>query len=147
MAIEGPQQNMFEGDNWKLPSREELLDVARKTFEDRLIKAGWNEKEEYLYPLTLAFDEYLTDAMKHGNKFISDKKVSVRLNITKEKVSVVISDEGEGFDPKSVPPVETGWDEGFQKKSGRGVAMVNLFPGLVTITHNEKGNEVTIETK
>jgi serine/threonine-protein kinase RsbW len=136
----------FNGDNWALPSREELLEGARKAFEDRLIKAGWGEKEEYLYPLTLAFDEFLTDAMKHGNKFDPNKKVFVIFNISKEKVSVTIRDEGEGFDPNTVPPVETE-GEGFAKGSGRGLAMVNMFPDLVTFTHNEKGNEVTIETK
>jgi len=146
---EGPAQSnneLFEGNNWVLPSTEGVEAEASGVFEDR-IKAvgGWNEEEVFF--LKLCFDEALTNAMKHGNKFDPNKKAFVNFSITKERVYIKIKDEGEGFTVEKVPsPLE---GEGLTKGSGRGVFLMKQFLGEDGLKYSEGGRvvEMTKEKK
>jgi serine/threonine-protein kinase RsbW len=48
--------------------------------------------------LTMAIQEAVKNAIIHGNKMDSSKKVSVEFSLSDEDISVFVSDQGEGFD-------------------------------------------------
>lgn len=142
MILEGPTQNnneSFKGDSWVLTSAEGVETEASRAFEDRLVAVGgWNDEEVFF--LKLCFDEALTNAIKHGNKFNPDKKAFVNFSITKDKVYIKIRDEGDGFQPEKIPsPLE---GEGLEKGSGRGVFLMKQFLGEDGLKYSEGGRVV-----
>ncbi len=141
----GPAKNIFEGNEWVLPSTEKVEAEASSIFEDRLkAVGGWDGGDVFF--LKLCFDEALTNAMKHGNKFNPNKKASVTFSITKDRVYIKIKDEGEGFKQESVPsPLE---GEGLTKSSGRGVFLMGQFLGKDGLKYSEGGTVVEmVKTK
>lgn len=89
-------------------------------------------------PVTV--DEAVTNAIKHGNKFQEDKNVSIDVSIDNERIKIVVADEGDGFDVKSVPdPTDP---KHFHKPSGRGILFMNI--GMDVVRYNEKGTVLTL---
>jgi len=69
-----------------------------------------------------------------------DRRIHVRVQITREKAVITIRDEGLGFDPESLPdPTDAA---NLEKPGGRGVMLMQAFADEVI--YNEKGNEVTL---
>ena len=100
---------------------------------------GYDENElRDKIPVTV--DEAVTNAIKHGNKFQEDKKVSIDATIDDEKIKIIIADEGSGFDVKSVPDPTDPMN--FLKPSGRGILFMKI--GMDDVRYNEKGTIVTL---
>ena len=121
--------------------------------------------ESTLVQLTTALSESITNAIDHGNLELDsdlreeddgsyrdlgeeriqqppycDRRVTVNATLTQSEVKFVISDEGPGFDPSSLPdPTDP---ENLLKASGRGIMLIRTF--LDEVTFSEKGNEVTL---
>ncbi|MBS3764426.1 MAG: ATP-binding protein, partial [Planctomycetes bacterium] len=96
--------------------------------------------ERYLFAVKLALEEAIINAIKHGNKLDSTKKVRTNFILDENKTIISIADEGEGFDPGSIPdPID-----GKQLDSvyGRGVALMKAY--MDSVEYNEKGNKVTM---
>src|SRR5438270_2144109 len=53
--------------------------------------------------ISLATHETATNAVIHGNRCRTEKKVSVAISITQDRLKITIADEGDGFDPKTIP--------------------------------------------
>lgn len=69
--------------------------------------------------LSLAVIEAVGNAIRHGNKFDISKYVYIKITITKKIITVVVKDEGEGFDINQVDdPTKP---ENLLKTSGRGI--------------------------
>ena len=59
---------------------------------------------------------------------------------TRDEVTVIIRDEGPGFDPNSIPdPTDPA---NLENVSGRGLLLINAF--MDEVTHNEVGNQITM---
>ena len=55
-------------------------------------------------------------------------------------MTYVITDEGPGFDPSSLPdPTDL---ENLEKASGRGLLLIRTF--MDEVQHNDRGNELTM---
>jgi CheY-like chemotaxis protein len=116
--------------------------------------------------VAMALDEALTNAIIHGNLEVSsqlretddgdayvelirqrrseppysERRVAVTMNASREKASFVIRDEGPGFDLASLPdPTDP---ENLDRPCGRGLLLINTF--MDAVTHNERGNEITM---
>ncbi|MCJ7617487.1 MAG: ATP-binding protein, partial [Desulfobacterales bacterium] len=57
----------------------ELERVCRQILQD-VASDGFNEEE--VFAIHLALEEVLVNALKHGNKNSSDKKINIEYNIT-----------------------------------------------------------------
>ena len=93
----------------------EVLDAAREI--------GFHEDD--LHQLGMAVRESMVNAVVHGNRYNSRKKV--HLSVTKEpnRLTIVIADEGDGFDPDAVPdPLAEG---NLLRQSGRGLLLMRAF--------------------
>jgi serine/threonine-protein kinase RsbW len=91
-----------------------------------------------VFAIRLALEEALNNAFKHGNKGDPSKAVRVNCQVEDQSVIIDIQDEGEGFDPQSVPdPTE---QENVEIPSGRGLTLMRAFMTEVRI--EPPGNRV-----
>ena len=97
-----------------------LKEVSKKLIDD-LKKRGVDE--DIIFDIYVGFEEALRNAMIHGNKSAHDKKVTIETEIEGNRVTILVEDEGEGFDPTSLP--DPTLDENLLKESGRGVYLIN----------------------
>jgi serine/threonine-protein kinase RsbW len=78
--------------------------------------------KDTLFNVRLAFEEALTNAIRHGNRNDSAKEVSVKVEATADKIEIEIKDQGQGFDFHNTPlPTEK---QNLEKLSGRGVFLI-----------------------
>jgi serine/threonine-protein kinase RsbW len=105
----------------KIENDSHLLKEVSNVLIDDLKARGVDE--DIIFDIYVGFEEALRNAMIHGNKSASDKKVAVETEIEGNKVTIMVEDEGEGFDPESLP--DPTLDENLLKESGRGVYLIN----------------------
>lgn len=119
-----------------IPSETERGYEVQERILALLEERAYSQKD--LFGVKLALEEALVNAIKHGNGLDPDKMVRVRYEISSEKVSIDIEDEGAGFDPADVPdPTD---DENLEKPSGRGLMLMKAF--MTSIEYNTRGNRV-----
>ncbi|MFY9532119.1 MAG: ATP-binding protein [Candidatus Acidiferrales bacterium] len=91
---------------------------------------GILEKES---DIEIALFEALANAVIHGNREDASKQVHIRCRCQAgREVSIVVKDEGQGFDPSKVPDPR----ENIEAEHGRGILLMKTFMDDV---HFEKG--------
>ena len=113
----------------------------------------------------VALEEALANALYHGNLDVGsdlreednqaycelveqrrcqspyrDRQIHVEAGLSRRRASVVVRDEGSGFDPSALPdPTQPA---NLEKVSGRGVLLMRTF--MDEVLYNEVGNAVTL---
>lgn len=101
--------------------------------------------EEERDSLAIAVTEIVGNAIVHGNKKNKNKKVTVDFEYRDNKITVLIQDEGKGFNEKEVAnPLEP---ENLLKESGRGIFIVRALMDQVDFSSTEKGTQVRLVKK
>ena len=87
----------------------------------------------------LALREALSNAMLHGNRLDARKLVHVRCRCEyNDGVSIIVTDQGQGFDPSMVPdPLAV---ENLRSEHGRGIYLMKL--AMDEISFGRGGTEV-----
>lgn len=112
-----------------------LKEVSKKLIS--ALKAR-NVHEDIIFDIHVAFEEALRNAMIHGNKDNPVKKVIIDIEWTDGTVMLTVEDEGDGFDPDSLP--DPTLSENLLKERGRGVyLMKHLMDG---VTYQNEGRKV-----
>ena len=106
-----------------LESTLESVDSAEQTVLSEAEALGFDEDD--LHRVGIALRECMVNAVVHGNRYNSRKKVHLKVIRTAESLTVVIGDEGDGFDPTAVPDPLAG--ENLLRGSGRGVMLMQAF--------------------
>jgi serine/threonine-protein kinase RsbW len=106
-----------------LESTLESVDSAEQTVLGEAEALGFDEDD--LHRVGIALRECMVNAVVHGNRYNSRKKVHLRVTRTSESLTVVVGDEGDGFDPTAVPDPLAG--ENLLRGSGRGVMLMQAF--------------------
>jgi serine/threonine-protein kinase RsbW len=96
--------------------------------------------EDDLHRVGISVRECMVNAVVHGNRYNSRKHVNVRIERTPEALTIVISDEGAGFDPDAVPDPLQG--DNLMRQSGRGVMMIRAFMDEVTVSPRQPSGTV-----
>jgi len=93
---------------------------------------AWQVPEDYQSGILVAITEAVSNAILHGNKQDPLKKVHLLIEQIPETswLRVVVEDEGEGFDPESIPDPTTA--ERLLSESGRGIFLMRAFAEEVT---------------
>ncbi len=94
--------------------------------------------DDTIFAIKLAFEEAVTNAVKHGNCNDRTKKVHLRFYVDPERAIFMVRDEGCGFCPDSVPDPTA--DENLERPSGRGLMLMNSY--MTKVRYTESGNEV-----
>lgn len=87
----------------------------------------------------LVVDELVANAMVHGNRQDASKRVLVELTIDRERLVLVVEDQGQGFRPDLLPDPREG--EGLLRCHGRGVLLCRMY--MDELIYHQPGNRVT----
>jgi serine/threonine-protein kinase RsbW len=90
------------------------------------------------FNLRVALSEALANAIVYGNGSDPQKRVDVRVVVDDEVVEVQVDDEGEGFDPSSVP--DPTLPARVDLPSGRGLFLIRQLVDKVSF--NDRGNSI-----
>lgn len=143
------------------PDLQSLGDVVGQ-LEAHLVQVGSSD-ETSVVQVAVALREAIVNAIVHGNLEVSsdlleeggaaftqaiearqhkppyrDRKVSVLARYAPAEVTYVVSDQGPGFDPRTLPdPTDL---TNLEKSSGRGLMLIRTF--MDEVTFNDRGNEI-----
>jgi len=105
------------------------------------LQQALNFDDELYAKLMLVVSEAVTNAIMHGNKEDESKKVFITAQSDSEELTFIVKDEGEGFDPDSLPdPLD---EENLLKTSGRGVFLMEEYADQVSFSNN--GSTLTLK--
>jgi len=122
-----------------LESTLESVDSAEQTVISEAEALGFDEDD--LHRVGIALRECMVNAVVHGNRYNARKKVHLKVIRTPESLTVVIGDEGDGFDPTAVPDPLAG--ENLLRGSGRGVMLMQALMDEFQISkRSPQGTEV-----
>jgi serine/threonine-protein kinase RsbW len=124
-----------------LDSTLESVDHAEEITVALAKKAGFDEDD--LIKIGMAVRESMVNAVVHGNRYNTNKKVRFWVSKNTEKLTVRIADEGEGFDYENLPdPLAP---ENLFRSSGRGIFLIRSFMDEFVVRRLEPGGtEVTL---
>jgi serine/threonine-protein kinase RsbW len=101
-----------------------------------LQRAGYDR--ETIFAIKLAFEEAVTNAVKHGNRNDRAKHVHIKYYVDPMRVIIGVADEGPGFSPDNVPDPTA--DENLERPCGRGIMLMSAY--MTKVCYCGRGNEV-----
>jgi serine/threonine-protein kinase RsbW len=129
------QSRNMEREQLTLESTLQSVDEAETVAMREAQKAGFEEDDQQ--QIGMAVRECMVNAVVHGNGYNKKKKVHLDLESSNDGLTVVIGDEGAGFDFDSLPdPLSP---ENLMKQSGRGLLLVRAFMDEVQVQPREGG--------
>jgi len=102
-----------------------------------------NVDEIIIFDVHISFEEALRNAMVHGNKSNRNKRVKVETCVTDKEVIIMVEDEGDGFNPHSLPDPTV--EENLLKEGGRGVYLINHL--MDEVIYENEGRRVIMKKK
>jgi len=122
-----------------LDSTLDSVEVAEKAVLQAAVDIGFGEDE--LHQLGMAVRESMVNAVVHGNCYNARKKVRVSITKDPDRLTIVIADEGAGFDMTSIPDPLA--EENLLRQSGRGLLLMRAFVDEFEVRRGEtSGTEV-----
>ncbi len=119
----------------------ECVDDAEALILEAAAKAGFDEDDQH--HISMAARECLVNAVVHGNRYSSLKKVYVNIDAANDRLRIVIRDEGEGFDLSDLPDPLA--EENLLRHSGRGIFLIRAFMDEFNVRKlSPHGTEVTL---
>src|SRR5262245_17868621 len=93
------------------------MEIVLDRVVDAMTSAGYSKKERH--DLRLVMEEAIVNAIRHGHRFDSSKRVLVDCLVAADKVLVRVEDEGPGFNPHVLPDPRD--PANWERDCGRGV--------------------------
>ena len=116
----------------------EMLDFVQVVSDHMARDVGLDE--DSLHWVSVAIRESVINAIKHGNRNDSSKRVFVEFETATTDVpelAIRVRDQGEGFDPETVAnPLDP---ENLLKSSGRGIFLIRNFMEDVELKRAPEG--------
>ena len=110
------------------------VDSAEELVSGLAGRAGFNDED--LLKIGMAVREAMVNAVVHGNRYSAHKKVRFALSYEAGRLTVKISDEGEGFDVDHLPdPLSP---DNLLRSSGRGIFLIRSFLDEVEIRRSRR---------
>lgn len=103
-----------------IPSRLELIPDLISSMMEKLYHLPLDEYT--VFNIKLAIQEAVINAVEHGNKLNPELSVVVDISADARNLAIQVTDQGEGFDYKSIPdPTDPG---NIEKLRGRGIFLI-----------------------
>lgn len=106
-----------------LDSNLDSVEVAEAAVLQDAQAVGFDEDD--LHQLGMAVRESMVNAVVHGNRYNARKKVRLSVIKGSDRLTVVIADEGDGFDMNALPDPLA--EENLLRQSGRGLLLIQAF--------------------
>jgi serine/threonine-protein kinase RsbW len=124
-------------------SSHESKNASLDTLLSALISAGLLANEGDDSRARLCLDEALINAVMHGNRYDTRKRVRVRAYLCPADWTVIVEDEGPGFKEEDLPdPVAP---ENMLEESGRGVHLIRSM--MDTVSYWKNGSALVMSQK
>lgn len=134
-----------------IPSKDRFIDQAQ-VFLSRLVK-GCGMEEEKVDAFMTCLKELILNAHRHGHKYDETKQIVVRYRDLGDRLSVSITDQGTGFDHKSMLDAVKAKNaaqaarERYQAGGFGGLGFQLITKLADELVYNEAGNQVTFVVK
>jgi serine/threonine-protein kinase RsbW len=99
------------------------VDQAEETVLRVASEMGFDEDDQHRIGISVR--ECTVNAVVHGNRYNTGKKVHLRVSRMPDRLEVVVADEGGSFDASKVPDPLA--EENLLRQSGRGLLMIKAF--------------------
>ena len=133
---------MAENQSGEIQTVDALLDSTLDsvdTAEDAVLRvageAGFLEDD--LHQLGMAVRESMVNAVVHGNRYNARKKVHLYVARSPDHLTVIVGDEGDGFDMNALPDPLA--EENLLKQSGRGLLLIQAFVDELRVSRRHSG--------
>jgi serine/threonine-protein kinase RsbW len=126
-----------------ISSRFENIELVQVIAEHLCENAGLDEDGAHW--IGMAVREAVANAIKHGNKLDTRKKVNALFLLHGAELEITISDEGEGFDPAQVSDPLNPLN--LMKTSGRGIFYMKTFMDQIRYSFHPGGGTSLVMTK
>ncbi len=119
-----------------VPSDMSCLQEVCKVVLDLLARYSFGEED--VFAVHLALEEAFSNAVEHGNRRNPQKTVHLKYTIDQEKVELMLTDQGNGFDPSHVPDPRL--EPNINDARGRGLLLIRAY--MDEVDFSPKGNSV-----
>lgn len=123
----------------ELPSDLQAIEQAVEELVARSREAGFSCERKRL-SLQVGVTEALANAVLYGNARDPRKLVKVELLVTRESITIRVTDQGRGFDPASIP--DPTLPANLMRSGGRGLFLIRKL--MDRVEFNESGNSITM---
>ena len=123
----------------EIPSDLALLEPVTDYLTKR-IEQAWSMPADRCISLALALREALVNAIKHGNRGDSSKRVRITAEVSRHEARFTVEDEGDGFNVTDVPQPRD--PDNLLKSSGRGVLLIRSV--MDDTKYNDRGNHLSM---
>jgi DNA-binding protein HU-beta len=132
----------------QFPTTEENLDAAGQFTNELLVASEMSEDKRVA--MNAAFREAVLNAAQHGNRYNRQNQIKVLYLLDKKKVTVVVSDEGRGFNHKmylrrsEMGDAVSAARERYEQGRLGGLGIMLMLRCTDHIEYNDAGNMITI---
>lgn len=126
-----------------LESSLDSVDVAENHVITAAERAGMSEEDVFRFGY--AVREAMVNAVVHGNRYSSNKRVEFRIVELPGQIEVRIQDQGDGFDSGGIADPLA--EENLLSQSGRGLALIRAFVDELSIVPAGNGGTTAILRK
>lgn len=124
--------------SWTLHEQRDSVERLQSEVATALEEHGFGEAAAFA--IRLALEEALVNGFRHGNRGDPGKHVTVECTIDAAEVRLEVIDQGEGFDPGSVPDPTA--EENIEIPSGRGIMLMRAY--MTSVDYLPPGNRLRI---
>jgi len=134
--------------NLHLPTEEAVIERGIEEAHRLFETSGLNEEGQVA--MSAAFREAMINAAQHGNRYKKEKKIEVQYLLDAERVTVVIKDQGDGFNHElyvksgqSGSAIAAARERHAQGRMG-GLGILLMLRCCDRLEYNQKGNQITL---
>jgi anti-sigma regulatory factor (Ser/Thr protein kinase)/CheY-like chemotaxis protein len=141
------EQAVFEQEVYfRFPTEDRWIDRANEIGARLFADSGLNEGQQV--QMCTAFREACSNAAQHGNRHRRDRFVDVEYYLDAKRLTVVVSDQGKGFDWRLYVAPEDGAVDRVRerRKAGKlgGLGIMLMTKCVDKVEYNDEGNRVTL---
>jgi serine/threonine-protein kinase RsbW len=131
-----------------LPTDEQSIEKVIDTVHKLLEHSGIGEEGQV--SLSAAFREAVVNAAQHGNKYKREKKIEVQYLLDAEKITMVVKDQGAGFNHEMYVKSGSSKDaisaarERHQQGRMGGLGIMLMLRCCDRLEYNQQGNQITL---
>jgi len=121
----------------ELPNDLRAIEQSVEVVLDRGRQVGF-DPDRLRLNLRVGLTEALANAMLYGNGQDPRKRVYVEARLSRDHISIRVTDEGRGFDPGSIP--DPTLPDRIARSCGRGIFLIRRL--MDHVQYNERGNSI-----
>ena len=130
-----PKPEKFEV---RIPSDTTIAQEVQERIVGHMERLSYTARD--IFSVRLSLEEAITNAIRHGNGNDPKRHVLIECEVDPQRLLVRIQDEGNGFDPSTIPdPTD---DDHLELTGGRGLLLMHTY--MSSVKYNEDGNVVTL---